>query len=73
MTTPSSPNSISFLQIVNEFGNLSSNNKSYPDIGAYRVEQTVNGIKYRLDVDDLGLAQFLKVVKFHLEIFGVDH
>ena len=57
MTTPTAPNSISFNQIVNEFGGLKTNsNQSGYDIGAYRVEQTVNGIKYRLDVDDLGLS-----------------
>ena len=50
MTTPASPNSISFTQIVNEFGSLKTNSsQTYPDLGAYRVYQNVDGISYRLD------------------------
>ena len=50
MTTPASPNSISFTQIVNEFGSLKTNsNQTGTDIGAYRVYQNVDGISYRLD------------------------
>ena len=57
MTTPSAPNSISFTQIVNEFGSLKTNSsQTGTDLGAYRVNQNVNGINYPLDVDDLGLA-----------------
>ena len=50
MTTPASPNSISFTQITNEFGGLKTNsNQTGIDLGAYRVYQNVNGINYRLD------------------------
>lgn len=57
MTTPSAPNSISFTQIVNEFGSLKTNSsQTGTDLGAYRVNQNVNGINYPLDVDDLGLV-----------------
>ena len=50
MTTPASPNSISFTQITNEFGGLKTNsNQTGIDLGAYRVLETINGIDYRLD------------------------